>query len=284
MSDPRSDYKRPAPFVGSDFPPQEFEVVRQLLAERTGFDLGVYKDRCVKRRIARRIRELGLADAGRYVVRLRDDPAEAEALLAALTIHVSQFFRNPSTFAALREKILPQLLETANREGRRELRLWSVGCAGGEEPYSLALLIGALDFGTVEVNILGTDINPEILQRAREGLYDEMRLAELPPEMRQRDFVAEGKHFRLREEVRRRVRYLRHDILNAPDCPRADLVLCRNVLIYFSREDQERIFERLADAIPPGGFLVLGRAETLAGTVRGRFDIACPNERIYRRR
>lgn len=271
------------PFVGSEFSEEEYGTVRDLLRERRGFDLGMYKDRCIKRRIATRVRALGFRGAAPYIDVLRRDEAEIDALMAALSIHVSQFFRNPTTFAALETHILPELIHRARTAATRQLRLWSVGCAGGEEPYSLALLLDDLAPQEIEVSILGSDISTPVLERAREGLFDPLRLSEVPEAVQRRYFTPEGRNLRLDERIRRRVRFERHDILSEQTFPPADLILCRNVLIYFSREEQERIIDRFADALAPRGYLVLGRAETMLGTVRQRFEVECPAERIYRR-
>ncbi len=285
MDAPIPDRFTPAarPFLGSEFPEEEFRQTREVLLQKLGFDLGMYKDRCIKRRIAIRVRALGLKDAASYVRFLREEKGEADELLAALTIHVSQFFRNPSTFEVLEKEILPGLLQGAREKGKRELRVWSVGCAGGEEPYSLALLTAEEAPGGVAVSILGTDISSNILNRAREGCYDPQRLAEVSEDLLARSFTREGRFFRISEGIRRRVTFRRHDILADGDFPDADLILCRNVLIYFSRLEQEKIFERFSRSLPSGGYLVLGKAETLLGQSRELFQTVNPAERIFRR-
>jgi chemotaxis protein methyltransferase CheR len=278
------DNERWVPFVGSEFPEEDFCAVRELLLEKRGFDLAMYKDRCVKRRIATRVRALGFHSAGPYLDILRRDETELDSLLAALSIHVSQFFRNPTTFATLEGKILPELIRRASESGRRELSFWSVGCAGGEEPYSLALLLDQLAPRNIKISILATDVSPPVLERAREGLFDPLRLTEVPEALRARYFTAEGRNYRLAEHICKMVQFQRHDILTSLEYPAADLILCRNVLIYFSREKQENILTRFAAALPAGGFLVLGRAETLLGATRQLFQPECSVERIYRRK
>lgn len=273
---------QPVPFVGSEFPDVDFEHLRQLLLARRGFDLGMYKDRCVKRRIAVRVRACGFSAASPYLARLEGDEAEIDALLAAITINVSQFFRNPSTFRTLEKEVLPTLVRRARDAGAGRLRLASIGCAGGEEPYSLALLAEELGASELEIEIRGSDISAPVLAQAERGRYDEQRLGEVPPAVRARYFVAEPGGFRLREEIRRRVQFEQQDILATEAFPAADLILCRNVLIYFSRVDQDRLLRRFAAALGPGGFLVLGRAETLLGEIRQLFHADYPVERIYR--
>ncbi len=283
MSPDQSGNLRPSPFVGSEFPDEAFAEVRRILLECRQFDIGMYKDRCLKRRIAGRVRALGLHDPQAYLRVLRQSEAELDALLTALTIHVSQFFRNPSMFALLERKILPDLITQARAAGRRELRLWSAGCSSGEEAYSLALVVDELGPSPLPVQILGTDLSPGILKVAREGLFDPQRLAEVSPGVRSRYFRTEGARLRLDQEIRARVRFSCHDLLSAPDYPRADLILCRNVLIYFSREEQDRILSRFAAALPEGGVLVLGKAEMLLGEARNLFRAESPAERIYRK-
>jgi len=275
--------ERPVPFVGSEFPEEDFLAVRDLLFERRGFDLSMYKDRCVKRRIATRVRALGFRSAGPYLDALRRSESELDTLLAALSIHVSQFFRNPTTFATLEERILPELIRRAAPSVRGELRLWSVGCAGGEEPYSLALLLDELAPRNLRISILATDVSPPVLEQARKGLFDPVRLTEVPETVKDRYFRREGRNYRLAEHICKMVQFRRHDILTSLEFPAADLILCRNVLIYFSREKQENILTRFAAALPEGGFLVLGRAETLLGAARRLFKAECSVERIYRR-
>lgn len=278
MNDPSS---QPTPFVGSEFPEADFERLSTLLLARRGFDLGMYKERCVKRRIAARVRACGFHTAPPYLALLERDEAELDALLAAIPINVSQFFRNPSTFGILERRVLPELVRQVRAAGKPRLRLWSVGCAGGEEPYSLALL--AEELQSPELQILASDISTPVLERAAAGYFEEQRLGAVSQALREKYFVPEGNGYRLREEIRRRVNFRQQDILGEGAFPPAALILCRNVLIYFSRADQERILRRFAATLEPGGYLVLGRAEILLGEMRDLFVAAYPEERIFRR-
>jgi len=283
MSEPQGVAGRSAPFVGSEFPDAEFEQLCRILLAKRGFDLGMYKDRCIKRRIATRVRARGFNAAAPYVELLQRDEAELDALLAALTIHVSQFFRNPSMFALLERQILPELLQQVQAEGRRRVKLWSVGCSSGEEPYSLALLLHELAPAGMAIDILGTDISAAILESARQGVYEAQRLTEVPAAARERYFIPEGRRFRLAGGIRSLVRFERQNVLDETAYPPVDLIICRNVMIYFSREEQEKILRRFAAALPDGGVLVLGKAEMLLGGSRQLFAAASAAERIYRR-
>ncbi len=271
------------PFVGADFLDADFQEISELLLSRRAFDLGSYKDRCIKRRIASRVRARGFNGSTPYVEFLRSDDDELDALLAILTIHVSHFFRNPSTFLVLEEKVLPKLLEQKRREQASELRIWSVGCSSGEEPYSVALLLQEQSLSRIDTSILATDVSRQILAQARTGEYDAQRLAEVPKPVRQKYFTQfDGWRFRLDEKIREQVQFEQQNILAEVDYPQADLILCRNVMIYFSREEQAKILTRFARALGPNGFLVLGRAETMVGDVRHLYRSEYPVERIYR--
>lgn len=270
------------PFVGSDFGEDDFQRLRALLVERRGFDLGMYKDGCIKRRIAIRVRAHGFVSAAPYLALLEESEKELDALLAAVSIHVSQFFRNPTLFRLLEREIFPKLQLQGKEQGRERLRFWSAGCASGEEPYSLALLCSDAA-APLPVEILASDLSAPVLQQAAQGEYDATRLLEVPPPVRERYFEAVGARFRLKPEIRARVRFAPLDLLGEAPYPKADLILCRNVLIYFGREEQARILERFFEALPVGGVLVLGKAETLLPPVRERFVCLDTEERVYQR-
>jgi chemotaxis protein methyltransferase CheR len=264
---------------------EAFEIIRRILKNSKDFSLDSYKDKCIRRRIAIRIRATRSTSAEEYCDLLIRDAAELDHLFKVLTIHVSHFFRNPPTFAKLQEVVLPYLFARATGEQRAALNFWSVGCASGEEPYSLALILKesfAAEMAQIKVSILGTDVDEGILETARKGVYGEERLVEMPPFLRKRWFESrEGKHHLL-PEIQAMVDFRRRDIFGGGSLPASDLILCRNVLIYFERQEQEKIITSFAEALGSGGILVLGKAETLVGASRGRFQAVCPVERIYK--
>ena len=268
-----------------EIPASDIEVIRKILADRTGFQLSSYKDKCVRRRISIRIRATHSSTAAEYCTLLAGDDRELAHLVKVLTIHVSHFFRNPSTFQKLRQEIIPALFSLSQKAGGRPLTFWSVGCSTGEEPYSLALLLlehFAGQAAVTPVSILASDVNAAILDQARDALYGPERLGEVPPDLVARRFTPEGDRFRLCDEARAMVDFCRADLVSADPFPACDLILCRNVLIYFERPQQEVILKRFAGALAGGGFLVLGKSETLVGGARGNFQTVCPVERIYR--
>lgn len=267
--------------IGDD----ELAEIGLILEMRRSFTMSVYKDKCMKRRVAIRMRSSRCHDAASYCNLLRQNEHELDLLQKTLTIHVSQFFRNPSMFEKLRTDVIPSLYQHSAKNGGH-LRVWSLGCAGGEEAYSLAILLRehfAREVRQTPVAIDATDIDTETLQAARIAEYGEDRLKELPNEVRGRYFRQNGSTMQLSRLIRDMVTFYQGDMTAVDTYLPHDLVLCRNTLIYFNRPDQERILHGIADILPQGGILVLGKSETLVGEVRRRFTTVCQIERIYRR-
>ncbi len=270
------------PFVGNHLEDTVYQQIATILQEQQNFYLEGYKVLCIKRRIAARIRAVGYNDPVAYLQLLQQNIHEQEQLLAALSIHVSHFFRNESVFQALEKQILPELLEIS-RHNNSKLRIWSVGCANGEEPYSLALLCQKWRRKGDLLSIIGTDLSPEALMRAKRGSFPADRVGNVSREMLAGCFFKNGDQYQLIDSVRDQVQFFRHDILTDQPFYRATLILCRNLLIYFSRKQQKQVLTILAAALLPGGYLVLGRAETMAPDCRKLFICIDPAERIYQR-
>jgi len=265
---------------------EELSEVGMILNMYRSFNLSVYKDKCMKRRVSIRMRSTRCRDAAEYCNLLRQSPLELDLLQKALTIHVSQFFRNPSMYEKLRSEVIPGLFSACMQNGTETLRVWCLGCAGGEEPFSLAILFRehfCKEMRTVPVVIQGTDIDAHTIQCAQQAEFLEDRLKEVSAEMREHYFRPNGPRFRLVPEIRQMVNFLQGDINSTAEYAPCDLVLCRNTLIYFNRPDQEKILNGIAEILPAGGILVLGKSETLVGDVRRRFESVCPVERIYKR-
>ncbi len=264
----------------------ELAEIGTILSMWRPFRISAYKDKCMKRRVAIRMRSTRCRTAADYCNLLRQSPLELDQLQKALTIHVSQFFRNPSTFEKLRQEILPELYLRCKAEGRKRLRIWCLGCSTGEEPYSIAILLReyfSRELREVPTIIQGTDIDEETIRAAGVAEFGEDRLKEVSDELLSRYFRQVGRLFRLVPEARQMVELVRGDITATAGYMPSDLVLCRNTLIYFTRQDQEKILHGIADILPTGGILVLGKSETLPGDVRRRFETVCPQERIYRK-
>jgi chemotaxis protein methyltransferase CheR len=213
-----------------------------------------------------------------------------EIILAQLTIGETYFFRNAPQFDALRQHILPELIE--RRRAVRHLRIWSAGCATGEEPYSVAMTLADLlpEGETWQVSILATDINPQFLARARDGLYGSWSFRETPDALRERFFTPEQNRWRLHLRIRQMVTFARLNL--AEPCFPAilngtyaqDLILCRNVTIYFDEDTTHQLIERFHSTLLPGGWLLVGHAEPQA-SAHQRFELHnFPQTVAYRKR
>jgi chemotaxis protein methyltransferase CheR len=259
-----------------------FTTLSDKITRERGFGCASYKEKCVRRRIAVRMRAKGVHTFEEYASVLDRDAHEYELLLDALTINVTKFFRNPETFAAIDREVVPALFTHAEPQ----VRIWSAGCASGEEPYSLAILMHryAIAQGRrlERIQVLGTDLDRASLVAAEHATYLEPTLADTPPDIRQ-SYFSMTPPYRIHADVRARVQFRRHDLLREPFPEPQHLICCRNVIIYFDRATQEALFERFAEAILPGGFLVLGRVESLFGPARALFTPVDGRERLFRR-
>jgi chemotaxis methyl-accepting protein methylase len=264
---------------------REFTELTRKIADERGFACASYKEKCLRRRIAVRLRARGVHSYAEYARLLDTDSTEYDRLLDALTINVTKLFRNWAVYDALYDRVLPELwkLDTPR------IRVWSAGCSSGEEPYSLAILFHrfAAKHGQLsridQVDVLGTDIDRACLAAAMRGQYLEGDFAETPPELRAQYFSSTPP-FRVAPIITRLVRFERRDLLeDEPPAGGFQLIACRNVLIYFDRSTQERLFDTFHRALAPGGFLVLGKVETLLGPARSRFAAVDARERIFRR-
>lgn len=265
---------------------EAFLALTRKISREAGLSLDAYKDKCLRRRIAVRMRASGAHSYAEYEALLDRDPEEYARLKDTITINVTRFYRNVETWELIRTTVLPHVCG----QGRGPIRAWSAGCASGEEPYTLAMLMAdyfesrgradGLDLVTVDA----TDIDRECLQRARAARYRPDALADVPGRLISRYFEQTKGEYQVVERVRRRVMVRAADLCAEPP-PRGtyDLILCRNVIIYFERAMQDRIFARFADALAPGGFLILGKVELLSGPAREQLTLLDPRERIYRR-
>jgi chemotaxis methyl-accepting protein methylase len=261
-------------------------LLEKVHAERS-LDLAQFRPRYVERRIGTRLHALGLHTYRQYATYLDAHADEYPLLIDALTINVTQFFRDTPVWETLCANVIPALLKAKTERGRRVLRVWCAGCATGEEPYSVAMcvlsVIEDLDLSGVVLNVIGTDIDRRALTVAKNAEYPGARLGEIPRRFRD-SYLEVGKEtFRIGPSVRRCVKLHYLNLFEEPPVNVVDLVLCRNVFIYFNREDQERVMASFVKGLTQGGYLVLGRSERLARGVADRFEVVSASDRVYRR-
>ncbi len=243
-------------------PDPDLEGLLVYLRERRGFDFTGYKRPSLSRRIRRRMAEVGVASFAEYQDFLEVHPDEFTPLFNTILINVTSFFRDTAAWDHLRETLLPGLLASAGPV----VRVWSAGCASGQEAYSLAILLadalGADEFRE-RVKIYATDVDEEALSHARQAVYTERELAGLSPSQVEAYFAPENGRFAFRKDLRRSVIFGRNDLVQDAPISHIDLLLCRNALMYFTAETQARILGRLHYALNPTGLLFLGKAEML---------------------
>ena len=234
------------------------------LKERHGVDFTSYKMPTILRRLKRRMVATNSETIDDYASYLDDHPEELPQLVNTLLIKVTQFFRDPELFAYMRGEVLPGLIEEAGRQNR-QLRIWSAGCATGEEAYTLAIIFSELlgsEAALSDVRIFATDLDGDAVDFARRGVYPASALSGLSEEQKNHYFLEEDDRYEVKKPVRAMIVFGEHDLARRSPFPRIDLVMSRNVLIYFSTELQRRALELFAYSLRDGGYLALGKAET----------------------
>ena len=262
------------------------EALRTLLDrihERSGVDFGSYKPATILRRIRGRMNATSCPTLAEYAARVESDPEEYARLLNSLLIKVTDFFRDPKLFEYLRERVLPELIAQARTE-QRELRIWSAGCATGEEAYSLAIAVAETlgDAAWPEVRIFATDIDRQAVAFARRATYSAAALRGLPAGYRDRYFAKSAGGYEVVKRLRAMMVFGEHDLGERAPFPRIDLLLCRNVLIYFAAPMQRIALETFAFSLRPGGRLVLGTSESVLALAEP-FEDEQVRLRVFRR-
>jgi chemotaxis protein methyltransferase CheR len=262
-----------------------FRELTEKITRESVFRCTSYKEKCVRRRIAVRMRARGTETYPQYAQLLDRDREEYDRLLDALTVNVTRFFRDPTTYAALRAHIIPELWSRNQR-----VDVWSAGSASGEEAFSLACLFyecaRCLDqLGHLErVSVVGSDIDRVSLKSAFEAMYLPASFTDTPLELLDRLFPRMDERRTVIPPVRAITRFERRDLLqDPPPAESFDLIACRNVVIYLDRPSQEGLLDGLYDALRPGGYLVMGHVETLLGRARRHLRPVDLRERIFQK-
>lgn len=257
--------------------PEQMRQIEKIMMQRVGKDLTHFKKPFLGRRISSRMRAVGAADGSEYAKLLESDSREPELLFRSFSINVTEFYRDPFVWNCI-SSMLPGLL------GKHSLiRAWSAGSASGEEPYSIAIMLKeAIGLKKNRFEVLATDISLEALERAKRGHYNSMNLKNLSPQTISKYFTQLGTDkFQIKDEIKQHVRFEHGDIASFA-AETAQLILCRNVLIYYEKPAQEMIFQRFNKVLSDDGYLVIGQDETMMGIQASKiFSCIYPKERIY---
>ncbi len=271
----------------------ELNMILARVHQVAGIDLAGYRRPLLKRRLAARMRLLGLSDPADYLFRLETDPSECNRFIDAVGINVSSFFRNPLVFEIVRERILPEILARKRQKSSREIRIWSAGCAMGEEAYSVAILLHMAIKGEVAdwtPRIFATDMDEKALEAARGAVYGRTSFESTKLGILDEYFVPNGAGFEVRPFIRKMVRFSHHDLTSRatttpPDSVFGtfDLTLCRNVVIYFSRDTKTRVFSNICKSVARGGYLILGESESLDRNTESGMRTVDRSCKLYRK-
>jgi chemotaxis protein methyltransferase CheR len=271
--------------VTTGSPGDATRLIAQVERDR-GIDLSQYRLSYLERRLGTRLRALGLVTYRQYGRHLSEHPEEYARLLDTLTVNVTDFFRDPPVWKIIRGEVIPAIIKAKTGTGQHWIRVWSAGCATGEEPYSLAMAFlsaFAKDGPSLLLSVTATDLDPLAIATAQAAEYDVAKLEHLSGPDRVRFTETSGKKFKVKPEVTEHVRFRKLNLFSDPSPLAVDLILCRNVFIYFTREQQERITNVFHRALARGGYLVLGRTEKMAMGATAGFESVSSKERIYRK-
>lgn len=273
---------------------KEITGIIDFLKKARGYDYSGHHPAMLLRRIGSRMNETNAPDIAFYEKFLLSHPEETDNLIEALTITVSNFFRNPFTFELIERQVIPPLLYTKTIKKENALRIWSAGCATGEEPYSMAILLKEClmhESTGFDISIFATDLDKKNLLRAKKGIYNASSMQDVKLKILNNYFRVESDVFRLLPAIRQMVNFSQYNLLNEENYapPESvfgafDIILCRNVLIYYQPEYQEKIFTKLYKSLCPGGYLILGEAETLTEKYLSRFDEINRIAKVYQKK
>ncbi|MCY3413680.1 MAG: protein-glutamate O-methyltransferase CheR [Candidatus Heimdallarchaeota archaeon] len=260
----------------------EEELIKRL--EAAGIETNAYKHRYLIRRIKARMSKLNITTYKEYMEIIKKSTLEIKELHESLSINVTRFFRNRDTFEVIRDEILPALIKNAKEQGRKEIKIWSAGCAVGAEPYSIAMIASDVVPSTMNVRVFASDVKEELLNIARYSTYSDQYVAEMHPFEIQSYFnINEHGEYQVKPHIKRLVSFTKVDLMKDSYPSGLDLILCRNVLIYIDRDAQNEIMSNFFQSLRPNGMVILGRTETLFVDWRKHINIVSTKHRIYQK-
>ncbi|MGV2938441.1 protein-glutamate O-methyltransferase CheR [Mesobacillus sp. LC4] len=248
--------------------PQDYEQFISNIYQKTGINLALYKEAQMKRRLTSLYQKKGYSSFKEFFQALDKDKQLMNEFLDRMTINVSEFFRNAKRWEVLDQSIIPELLSK-----NTTLKTWSAACSTGEEPYTLSMVLSK-HMPLSKIQILATDIDENVLAKAKRGVYSERSLNEAPQEMVKKFFQQDGSYYTVGDEIKKTVTFKKQNLLADHYGGPFDLIVCRNVLIYFTEEAKESIYQKFSAALRPGGFLFVGSTEQIFNPGTYNFETA----------
>lgn len=258
-----------------------FQRIKTILHEKAGLDCSGYRDEYLRRRFEIRLRATGTNSYGTYLIYLRKNPEELDNLLNDLTINFTMFFRDMDVYEYLEHVLLPKLFQTSHN-----IKIWSAGCATGEEPYSLAILIHKIlkhRINNYWVTIIASDIDKDALAKAEKGQFHEKQLNTMDNSLIEQFFTKDQDNYIVKDNLKKMIHFEQVDLTTSSLHNNIDLILCRNVMIYFSRESQQKIHMNFYNSLRNGGYMITGKSEILTGQPAIKFQAIDFQARVYQK-
>jgi len=258
-----------------------YQRVKKALSENGYIDTSGYRDEYLRRRFEVRLRATGAETYAKYLAYLKKNPDEMRRLQNDLTINFTSFFRDGDVYQYLERRLLPKILLSPN-----PVRIWSAGCASGEESYSLAIIIYKLlqqAPSKLQVTIFASDIDREALSIAKNGVYNERQISTVDKLTLEKCFTKEENHYIVKDFLKRLVCFEHSDLMAPPKHQSLDLILCRNVMIYFSKEGQQHVHMSFYRALRENGYFITGKSEILSSEIAKRFSVVDFQSRVYQK-
>lgn len=236
----------------------DYEYFKGAVFQLTKIDLNAYKERQMKRRIDSLIAKHGCKGYDDYIGLLKTDKSRFEEFVTYLTINVSEFYRNPDQWKVMDKEIIPELISKFGKN----LKIWSAACSTGDEPYSLVMALSR-HIPLNMIKIVATDLDKQVIAKAKVGLYSEKSIQGVPEDLKKKYFTKVGLSYQISDEIKSRVEFREHNLLNN-DYPKGyHMIVCRNVLIYFTEEAKDEVFVKFRESLAPGGILFIGSTEQI---------------------
>ena len=236
----------------------DYEYFKKAVLDLTKIDLDAYKEKQMKRRIDTLIAKNKITGYENYVAALKKDNRMFEEFVNYLTINVSEFYRNPDQWQIMDREIIPELI----RKFGKNLKIWSAACSTGDEPYSLVMAFSR-HLPLNQIKIFATDLDKQVIAKAKTGLYVEKSIASVPEDFKKIYFTKIGPSYQISNEIKSRVEFKEHNLLKDTYPTDCHLIVCRNVLIYFTEEAKDEVFRKFQKCLKPGGFLFIGSTEQI---------------------